>query len=847
MKNIYLHGELCDQFGPCHSFAISSPGEAIRALEANFPGEFFNAIKDGAYHVVRHGNDNGFTENTLGMNFSSGSLHIIPVVSGSAGRRGKGFFNVILGAALIAGSLYFGFTSGFSTSMFAGITAGHMTLTGAALVLKGVGILKTPIPEEPEDPNDPRSHVIGGPVNVTREGGVVSLVYGKRVFVGSTVISAGLTTKEIDITDPDDGDDTGNGGGSGGGGGGDSDGGDGGDTTDPWREFNFVDVSELEAWIRDNFGDGFLDAYRPDNLHDVCIQVGDKLIEDHKWFKKPWRQKIVHDYTADREKHRNEVVFVPNKQRRERDEVYKFCRNIHKPGTLRASLIWKERNPPWDTTTDGGSGTTGSIDDENELETWLEDHENFGEDFLDEKRSNCREALRQIRDALVEEFSDIENPNDQKKRHDYEVANDKNDSSFIVKIIDRDIPARDLYIRFGSVPANSAGTIREKLQWVIVSPPPWGLEDDPGGGGIGGGGGSNDPKYEMVGAGCYLAVARFEGRGIKQWANRHILFGKGLMRVIIPSQSWFSNLPGIYKKVGTKYDLRYLDPTEKKIYVEGMNYCKSKGITVIVDAFDEVAIKTFDNRHNRTFFNGQNNIHNHNGYNLVTPDVIWPGAPASANPRFQNLIEHGIKGDWGPTSIHWQGILQEYVNRLNEATPSGMIMCPGNEGESRSVERIMVSSWFNRNKHKTCINGRYLWSELEEGGSEGHGALKSIPGHIVSDGSLFNNTDFIRLHNVTYRRKEYTLDTGKRTQSQVERVTEYVWPILERYPHIKIIYDTDGTGSGPTRGSNGRHTYSEERDTFKECVKIAGSKFGGFMSKILGNVDGDNILQQVKL
>lgn len=62
-------------------------------------------------------------------------------------------------------------------------------------MLGGVSQMLTPTPETPEE--DPEnSFAFNSPVNTSRAGLVIPLIYGERL-VGSAVISAGITTERV--------------------------------------------------------------------------------------------------------------------------------------------------------------------------------------------------------------------------------------------------------------------------------------------------------------------------------------------------------------------------------------------------------------------------------------------------------------------------------------------------------------------------------------------------------------------------------------------------------------------------------------------------------------------------
>lgn len=218
MKTIYLHGHLKEQFGDSFRLSVSTAAEAVRALEANFPGKFFGAIRDGVYRVQRGPGQPDITEDQLRINTSSREIHIVPVIQGSGGgRKGKGFLGVVMGVALIAAAVAFAPAAvgagGFmganlgaavgAGGLFGSLTYGNIALWGAGLVLSGVSSLLSSTPKlsqnaysNRERPDERPSFIFNGPVNNTEQGGPVPLTYG-RIRAGSVVISGGLKIERL--------------------------------------------------------------------------------------------------------------------------------------------------------------------------------------------------------------------------------------------------------------------------------------------------------------------------------------------------------------------------------------------------------------------------------------------------------------------------------------------------------------------------------------------------------------------------------------------------------------------------------------------------------------------------
>jgi len=191
VRDVILAGVLGREYGRRHRLAVSSPAEAVRAMEANYPG-FGRRILALAERGVGYAVFNGRSpagESELAIS-GSGKIIISPVING-----GKSpLLQIVTGAALIASA----FIPGLNT-----IVASALFSLGVSLTLGGVVQLLAPTikPSEPQEDERP-NNVFDGPVNTTAQGQCVPVGYG-RMIVGSAVISAGISV--IGLRFEDDG------------------------------------------------------------------------------------------------------------------------------------------------------------------------------------------------------------------------------------------------------------------------------------------------------------------------------------------------------------------------------------------------------------------------------------------------------------------------------------------------------------------------------------------------------------------------------------------------------------------------------------------------------------------
>lgn len=196
LRDIFLYGELAEEFGKKWTLDVQSVGEAIRAISSQTKGKFLKMINpQGKYRVVRGEDlDNGdiLNDDTVRMNFKKGDFHISPATEGAGGN--SGWLTIILGVVLIvAGALMFVYGDK--------ATGIQMMMMGGAMVFGGIVQLLTPVPKvadygQREKPEERPSFIFDGATNTIEQGGSLPIVYG-RMRVGSTVISSALDIEEV--------------------------------------------------------------------------------------------------------------------------------------------------------------------------------------------------------------------------------------------------------------------------------------------------------------------------------------------------------------------------------------------------------------------------------------------------------------------------------------------------------------------------------------------------------------------------------------------------------------------------------------------------------------------------
>lgn len=181
---VKLHGWLGKKYGKTFKMSVKTPNQAIGLLKANFKDFATDVVnfKGEGYRV--HVGKEVIDETKLKSHSCGKTIHIVPVIAGS-GAVGR----IIAGVVLIIWSFF---------PQFGGQP--WMFNMGVGLILGGVMQLITPTPKitpfARENANNRPSYMFNGPINTVGQGNPVPVLYGK-LFVGSQVISAGFSTRQI--------------------------------------------------------------------------------------------------------------------------------------------------------------------------------------------------------------------------------------------------------------------------------------------------------------------------------------------------------------------------------------------------------------------------------------------------------------------------------------------------------------------------------------------------------------------------------------------------------------------------------------------------------------------------
>ena len=207
IRKIQLYGQLGKRYGRTHRMDVASPAEAIRALDANYPGfmeEILALGRKGYGYRVAHG-----VQGTVGVNNpeelcqpAGGDIRITPVLKGS--KKG-GIGQILAAVALIVASFYvpgLAGTFGMSGATAASVATSMMS-AGIAMAIGGVIQLLSPQPKAAEKGGtEGTSYMFDGATNTMAQGHPVPVGYGEMI-VGSAVISAGIEVDQVKIPNPE--------------------------------------------------------------------------------------------------------------------------------------------------------------------------------------------------------------------------------------------------------------------------------------------------------------------------------------------------------------------------------------------------------------------------------------------------------------------------------------------------------------------------------------------------------------------------------------------------------------------------------------------------------------------
>lgn len=202
MKTIRLYGDIAKSFRTEWQLDVQTPGEALRAINANRPG-FYKAADKGGY-IALLVDESRETDNVHQVNLDNALdqwgdevLIIVPRVEGEVTAAVLGS----LAGALVGSSSAGVAAAGVFISTYAGVIAIAANLAiSIAISSVAAAIQGGTQGDGPEEaPENKPSYLFNGVVNTTRQGHRVPVLYGGPLLVGSMVLSSRVNTKDIEV------------------------------------------------------------------------------------------------------------------------------------------------------------------------------------------------------------------------------------------------------------------------------------------------------------------------------------------------------------------------------------------------------------------------------------------------------------------------------------------------------------------------------------------------------------------------------------------------------------------------------------------------------------------------
>lgn len=186
LTNIYLMGELAELFGKEWRLAVTSPAEAIRAIDINTKGKLSKYFfKEGAqkyYKVCLQDEDKSIGVNELTHKSGHCDIYIVPTVAGQNSGAAKIIIGAVLVIATIVAIIVFPPAAGSLLFYADGVALG----IGTSLIMGGIAQLLAP--HQNQDQNDQiNSDSFAGSIGSVQQGIAVPIAYGKCLASPSTI------------------------------------------------------------------------------------------------------------------------------------------------------------------------------------------------------------------------------------------------------------------------------------------------------------------------------------------------------------------------------------------------------------------------------------------------------------------------------------------------------------------------------------------------------------------------------------------------------------------------------------------------------------------------------------
>lgn len=193
MKRVFLHGRMGKLLGKEWTLDVSSPAEAVRAIESATHKlyEYLRRCTDRniGFHVVV-GKDCAMSGPAdLLSECMADEIHFYPTPYGADSSKTGSWLQVIIGVVLIVVGAILTIKGGWQVGV-------PMMLSGASMIFGGVTSLmqKNPAIDKPNEEN--ASYLFSGAVNTVAQGGPIPMGYGE-MLIGSQVVSFSVRSYAI--------------------------------------------------------------------------------------------------------------------------------------------------------------------------------------------------------------------------------------------------------------------------------------------------------------------------------------------------------------------------------------------------------------------------------------------------------------------------------------------------------------------------------------------------------------------------------------------------------------------------------------------------------------------------
>lgn len=193
LRDVRLYGLLGKRYGRVHRLAVRTCREAAQALAQMLPGFAKDVIgHEAGFHIFAGTKDAQGNIGADALDAPIGRDEVVFIVPVVEGRKQQGVLTVVIGIILVI--------VGFFT--YGATTTEGMVMISAGVGLAAAGIMQMNAAKAANSAADDArqsSYRFSGPINVTRQGVAVPVVYGE-VMCGSVVASQGLKSVEKAFT-----------------------------------------------------------------------------------------------------------------------------------------------------------------------------------------------------------------------------------------------------------------------------------------------------------------------------------------------------------------------------------------------------------------------------------------------------------------------------------------------------------------------------------------------------------------------------------------------------------------------------------------------------------------------